>query len=297
MAGTELLTVDTEYKIYYTNKNFIPIDEIISSLKSLESNIHYTSKFIEKAYPDFKVMNSEIFIENLQSGSLNLKLIIRKSLQAAAQNSKKISSIAPTKETVKDIVKQATIALIIEGTKLAVATPPTPSITNNTTINNTIINVQSMHINEDDYQSVLAKIPKKTLAENAINITKPAKLEDEAKIKFNHQEKNEVVFDRKILDPIPSNYVPPEQEERETFYQDIKLSIYALDKDKRETGWYGSIHTINHKRVALKLNDSVKPEQLHGRVEITASILLHERFNQTKNKYEISYIEVLGFKP
>lgn len=297
MTKTELLTIDTEYKIYYTNKNFIPIDEIISSLKSLEGNIHYTSKFIEKAYPGFKVIDSEIFIENLQSGSLNLKLIIRKSLNAVAKNSKNISYIAPSKETVRDIVKQATIALILEGTKLAIATPSTPPITNQTTINNTIINIHSMHISEDDYQAVLAKIPKKTLAENAINITKPAKLEDKAEIKFNHQDKNEVVFDRSILDPIPSNYTPPVQEERETFYQDIKLSIYASDKDNRENGWHGSIHTINHKRVTLKLNESIKPDQLHGKVEVTASILLHERFNKTKNKYEIAYIEVLGFKP
>ncbi|ENX37174.1 MULTISPECIES: hypothetical protein [Acinetobacter] len=296
MSNSEIFTVDTEYEIYYTNKNFIPIDEIISSLKALESNIHHTSKFIEKAYPDFKVLDSEIFIENLQSGSLNLKLIIRKSLHAAKANAKKITHIAPSKETIKDIVKQATIALIVEGTKLATASPQVPVTNQNITINNNITNIQSMNLSESDYNSIISKISQKTLAENAINITKPAKLEDDAQIKFNHKDKEEVVFDRKVLDPMPSTYTPPVQEERETFHQDIKLSIYASDKDRRENGWAGSIHSLNHNRVTLKLNNSVKPEQLHGRTEVIASVLVHEKFNSLKKKYEISYIEILGFK-
>lgn len=296
MEKSEILTFDTEYEIYYTNKNFIPIDEIISSLKSLENNIHHTSKFIEKAYPNFKVINSEIFIENLHSGSLDLKLIIRKSLHAVKSSSKNISNVMPSKETVKDIVKQATIALIIEGTKLATAAPQVPPVNKSITINN-VVNIQAMNLSEEDYQSILGKISQKTLAENAINITKPAKLEDTAEIKFNHNDKSEVVFDRKTLDPIPTNYVPPEQEEREQFYQDIKLSIYASDKDRRETGWAGSIHSLNHNRITLKLNESVKPDQLHGMTEVIASVIVHEKFNKNKKKYEIGYIEVLGFKP
>ena len=42
----------------------------------------------------------------------------------------------------------------------------------------------------DDYQSVIDKIPQKALAENAINIVKPAKLEDTAEIKFNPNDKD-----------------------------------------------------------------------------------------------------------
>lgn len=295
LTNSNILVVDTEYSIYYTNKNFIPIEKVISSLKSLESNIHYTSKFIEKAYPDYKVIDSEIFIENLKSGSLDVKLIIRKSLHQIEKATKKVSLVAPSKETVKDIVKQTTIALIIEGIKLATAAPATIPTVNNI-VNNITINIESPHLSDENYQSVIDKIPKKALAENAINITSPAKLEDNAEIKINNREKNEVVLSRDILDSIPQTYTPPIQEEKEVFHQDIKLSIYASDKDRREHGWYGSIHSINHKRVALKLNESVKPDQLHGKTEVIASILVHEKFNKQKKSYEISYIEVLGFK-
>jgi hypothetical protein len=296
VENSEILTIDTKYEIYYTNKNFIPIDEILSSLKSLESNIHYTSKFIEKIYPDFKVVDSEIFIENLHSGSLDLKLIIRKSLHATKNSRKTISAAMPSKETIKDIVKQGTIALIIEGAKLAIPTPQTPTINQTITINN-VVNVQTMNISQNDYQSVIDKIPQKALAENAINIAKPAKLEDTAEIKFNPNDKDEVIFDRSVLDPIPSNYVQQEQQQREKFLQDIKLSIYASDKDRRENGWAGSIHSLNHNRMRLKLNESIKPDQLHGKTEVTASVMVHEKFNKNTKKYEISYIEVLGFKP
>ena len=187
----------------------------------------------------------------------------------------------PSTETVKDIVKQATIALIIEGTKLATAAPQVPIVNKAITVNN-VVNIQSMNLSEDDYQSILGKISQKSLAENAINITKPAKLEDTAEIKFNHNGKNEIVFDRTVLDSIPTNYIPPEQEEREQFYQDIKLSIYASDKDRRENGWAGSVHALNHNRVTLKLNESVKPDQLHGLTEVIASVIVHEKFNKSK---------------
>lgn len=295
MENSEILTVDTKYEIYYTNNNFIPIDEIISSLKSLENNIHYTSKFIEKIYPNFQVIDSEVFIENLHSGSLDLKLIIRKSLHATKNSRKTISAAMPSKEMITDIVKQGTIALIIEGAKLAIPTPQTPTINQTITINN-VVNVQTMNISQNDYQSVIDKIPQKALAENAINIAKPAKLEDTAEIKFNPNDKDEVIFDRSVLDPIPSNYVQQEQQEREKFLQDIKLSIYASDKDRREIGWAGSIHSLNHNRMRLKLNESIKPDQLHGKTEVTASVMVHEKFNKNTKKYEISYIEVLGFK-
>jgi len=159
---------------------------------------------------------------------------------------------------------------------------------------NNVINVQTLNISQDDYQSVLDKIPQKALADNAINIAKPAKLQDTAEIKFNPNNKDEVVFDRSVLDPIPSNYV---QQARENFLQDIKLSIYASDKDRRENGWAGSIHSLSHNRMKLKLNESIKPDQLHGKTEVTASLMVHEKFNKNTKKYEISYIEVLGFKP
>ena len=296
MKESELILVDTEYSIFYSNKKFIPIDEVISSLRALESNIHYTSKFIEKAYPNYKVINSEIFIENLKSGSLDVKLIVRKSLHFIEKSSKTATQFIPSKETIKDIIKQSTIALIIEGTKLATATPATPSIVNNITVNNINTTIQSPYLNEIQYQEVLSKIPQKSLAENAINITKPAKLENKAEIKFAYQDKNEVTFDRSILDPIPATYTPPTLDEKEQFHQDIVLSIYASDKDRRETGWAGSIHSLNHKRVSLKLNESVKPDQLHGMTEVVASVMVHEKFNRQKKVYEISYIEVLGFK-
>lgn len=296
MQESELILVDTEYSIFYSNKNFIPIDEVISSLRALESNIHYTSKFIEKAYPNYKVINSEIFIENLKSGSLDVKLIIRKSLHIIEKGSKTATQLLPSKETVKDIIKQSTIALVIEGTKLATATPVIPTTVNNITVNNINTPIQTPYLSAKEYQEVLSKIPQKTLAENAINITKPAKLEDKAEIKFDYKNDNEVTFDRSVLDPIPATYTPPTQDEKEKFHQDIVLSIYASDKDRRETGWAGSIHSLNHKRVSLKLNDSVKPEQLHGMTEVIASVIVHEKFNRQKKAYEIAYIEVLGFK-
>lgn len=296
MQESELILVDTEYSIFYSNNKFIPINEVISSLRALESNIHYTSKFIEKAYPNYKVINSEIFIENLKSGSLDVKLIIRKSLHVIEKGSKTATQLLPSKETVKDIIKQSTIALIIEGTKLATATATTPITVNNITVNNINTTVQSPYLSEKDYQDVLTKIPQKTLAENAINITKPAKLEEKAEIKFDYKNKNEVTFDRSVLDTIPATYTPPTQDEKEKFHQDIVLSIYASDKDRRETGWAGSIHSLNHKRVSLKLNDSVKPDQLHGMTEVIASVIVHEKFNRQKKAYEIAYIEILGFK-
>ncbi|MFI8037107.1 hypothetical protein ACFMJX_08895, partial [Acinetobacter baumannii] len=67
--------VETEFTVYYSTKNIVPIPKIIDALKSIESILNKTPKFVEAAYPGIKVYDSQVFINHLESGSLDIKVV------------------------------------------------------------------------------------------------------------------------------------------------------------------------------------------------------------------------------
>lgn len=290
--------VDTEFTIYYSTENFVPIPRIIDALKSIESMLNKTHKFTEAAYPGIKVYESQVFIDHLESGSLELKVLFRQILGDAKyeRGAKLIEDVSDyVKEAVADskvmngLVIAGMAAIISAGATYAIVSkgspPPSPSVT---IVNNGIMNGSgNMVLSPEQIKEVVDTMPKKQIAKDAVNFSQPAKDDPNATIQLQNEVKStQVSFDSNFIQAIPDQYEPPKQEEKEQTHSNVDVYIYASDRDNSNKGWAGSIpDAYVESRISFDLDESIDPNKLHGKRKIKADILVHSRFVQAKNKY------------
>ena len=312
MVAEEII-VETEYHVYYSNKNYIPIDFVINSLKAIESTLLKTPQFIEKAYPGIKVTNSEIFIEHLESGSLDLKFLLKQTLGEAnyskveklGNDAKQcLKEIAKDNSVVKSLVVAGATAILSVGATIAVmnalgssSEPAKPSVV---VVNNGIMNSNgTMILTGDEVKEVIDALPQKQIAKNAVDFVQPAKLEKGAEITVDSKDVQleQVKFDDNFVDNVPDNYKPPVQDEREKKYSNVDAWVYASDQDNKTRGWAGLVPDIHDKRVNFILGENIDPAQLHsyGKRKIKADIIVHEKYNPQKKQFELKNIEILNF--
>ncbi|MDY6481735.1 hypothetical protein SKM54_04625 [Acinetobacter faecalis] len=298
--------METEFTVYYSTKNIVPIPKIIDALKSIESILHKTPKFVEAAYPGIKVYDSQVFINHLESGSLDIKVILRQVLgDAKYERGEKL--VDDAKQLIKDVVSDSKTmnnivifsmgAIVATGFNYAIATKnssqPTPAPV--TIINNGIMNGSgTMILSPEETQNILEKLPQKQVAKDAVNFAKPTKddpsssidLQDDSHIK-------QVSFDSKYVNQVPEHYEPPEQEQKEELLKNQDVYIYASDRDKTNSGWAGIVPELFEARVNFDLADTINPDKLHGKRKIKANILVHSKFNKTKRSYIPSKVTIL----
>ena len=288
--------VDTEFTIYYSTEKFVPIPRIIDALKSIESMLNKTHKFTEAAYPGIKVYESQVFIDHLESGSLELKVLFRQILGDAKyeRGAKLIEDVGDyVKDAVADskvmngIVIAGIAAIISAGATYAIVSKgsPSPSVT---IVNNGIMNGSgNMVLSPEQINDIVDKMPKKQIAKDAVNFSQPAKDDPNATIELQNQvNSTQVSFDSNFIQAIPDQYEPPKQEEKEHTHSNVDVYIYASDRDNVNKGWAGSIpDAYVESRINFDLDDGIDPDKLHGKRKIKADILVHTRFVKAKNKY------------
>ncbi|ENW95750.1 hypothetical protein [Acinetobacter sp. NIPH 298] len=293
--------IDTKFRIYYSTDKFVPIPIVIDALKAIESMLKHTNKFVEAAYPGIKVYDSDVFIEHLESGSLGIELVVRwvlgdKNYERGAKltdDAKQyLVDVVQDSPTMKNIAIAATSAIIAAGATYAYTKNSAPTPAPVTIINNGIMNQSgTMIITPEQAEDILDKIPKKQAAKDAINFTKPAKLDPKSEIeigdvKNSNDNIQSITLDANFIQKIPDTYEPPIPQEKEERYTNTPIAIFASDKDKQSSGWAGIIPSIIDKRINFEIDESVNPSQLHGRLNVNADLTIHERFNQNKKRYE-----------
>ncbi|EXA96565.1 hypothetical protein J507_3166 [Acinetobacter sp. 1295259] len=294
--------VDTKFRIYYSTDKFVPVPIVIEALKAIENMLQHSNKFVEAAYPNIKVYDSEVFIEHLESGSLGIELVVRwvlgdknyeRGAKLANDAKQYLVEVVQDSPTMKNIAIAATSAIIAAGATYAYtknSTPPAPAPV--TIINNGIMNQSgTVIITPEKAQEILEKVPKKQAAKDAISFVKPAKLDPKSEIeigdiKDSTDHVQSVTIESSFIAKIPEKYEPPIPEEREQKYTNTPIAIFASDKDKQSTGWAGIIPNIIDKRINFEIDESINPSQLHGRLNTNADLIVHERFNANKKRYE-----------
>lgn len=292
--------VETEFTIYYSTENFVPIPKIIDALKSIESILHKTPKFVEAAYPGIKVYDSQVFIDHLESGSLELKVLFRQIL-GDAKYDRGAKLVEEAKDYVKDAIADSKVmnGIVIAGMSAIIATgatyaimsksnsqPPTPPSV--TIINNGIMNGSgNMVLSPDQIQEVVDSMPKKKIAQDAVNFSQPAKDDPNATIELKNEVKaTQVKFDSNLIQAIPDHYEAPKQEEKEQSHPNIDVYIYASDRDKADNGWAGIVPDLFENRVRFELADGIDPNKLHGQRKIKADIIVHEKYIASQKSYK-----------
>lgn len=284
-------TLETTYGIAYRTEKPVPIPEIVDSLKGLERIIKRTAPFMEAAYPGLKIYDVQVYIDELYSGSLVKNFVVRY-LCGGEQNAKEIQELFDklSKESpmVKQVVAVGVGALIMYGAMNATGCAPSAKIEAHHSV---IIEAGGdVNIGADTIREILDGVSdRKRLARDAVDVVHPAKNEN-ALIEFSGFEALNISGD--VVQEVPNEYEPPIPEERSQRYRDVKILISASDRDNTEKGWAGVVPQVVDKRVKFSLDITVDPSNLHGKTQVKADVTVHEKFINSKRKYEPYLVEV-----
>lgn len=291
---SEVYSVTVPYAIKYTTEFPVPIDEIIESLRGLEKLLKRTPAFLEKAYEGIHVLETNVYVEKIESGSLYQKFMVE-FIFNGAENYEEFKDLATriTKESepVRTVVALGVGAVLMYG---ALQMLPSGQPTNHVeAYNSVILNAgNDINLTGEDLQSVLDKVSdKKSLARETAAVVRPAKGDEDSTIEIEGLPELNISAD--VIREIPAEYEPPVPQEREVAYEKVTLFIAASDKDKSATGWAGSAPGISDARRPFVLNESVDPSEVHGRTRVKADIAVHERFSKAQKVYVVHSIEIL----
>lgn len=286
--------IETTYSVKYTNRKPVPIADIIESLESLEKILRRTPAFIEKYYKGIKIVETEIYVSSIESGSLIEEFLIKyvcKGQKNYDDAKEVIAKIIGDNEVIKTIVTLGVGAAITYGVMMATSgDQKAPAIE---AYNNTIINIGAdIDFKAQDIKAVLEAMPsKKTLAKDSVKAISPAKLEPNATIEMGNHSR--FTMSKKYIAEAPAQYEPPIPDEKESKYTNIEIFIYASDRDNYTKGWGGIAPELFDHRVKFELSDEVNPAKLHGRTKARADVIVHEKFVREKKAYIVKYVEII----
>lgn len=294
-ATSGTFSIEVQYGLTYNTSKPVPIPEIVKSLQSLENLLKRTPAFVEKAYKDIKIIETEVFVSRIESGSLIEDFVVKyvfKERENYDAAKKVFEDIMSDNTAIRTVVAMGIGGLMMYGAMQVI--PKGEPSSHIEAYDNTIINVGgTVDFSADDFKAVLDSIKdKKSVAKDAVGALRPAKLDAGSSIAISGISALDIP--KEAIKEAPSSYEPPEPKEREVQYKAVDLVIYASDRDKTESGWAGIIPTVVDKRTSLSLGDGIKPEKLHGRLRVKADVIVHERFNANKKSYEAKKIEVLA---
>lgn len=288
-------TVTTHYHFRYTTKEPVPIPDVIESLKSMERLIKRTPTFVEHRFDSVKVTETQVFVERLESGSLDLDFIIKfvcRTDERTERAKQLIKELTEDNGVVRDIVAVGVGSLLTIGA-FQIFSP------GNTTPSNTITAYQSVVIQagqdagftEDQIKAAIKKIPEqKTLGKDAFNVLKPATQDKQATIDV--PDMPQLSIARDIIDKVPDAYEPPVPTEKTSSYDVVKVVVDASDRHNNDKGWAGSVDGLVDHRVRFTLDESIDPATLHGKTTLWANVTVVERYVPSKKKYEIKEVQI-----
>lgn len=290
----ECYVVETSYSLYYKTSVPVPIPEIVESLQAVERMIHRTGPFIEAGVKGIKVVNIEVLVDSLQSGSLSELFKLRlffKTDEDYKQAQEVYDKLIRDNDVFKYLIAAGVGASLAYGAGL-LAGPASPT-SHIEAYNNTIINIGAdMNLTGPDIADILGKVrDKKRLAKDTVAIVKPAQADPEGKIEISGVKA--LTINKELVSEIPKEYTPPVPEEKKETYKNAPVVIYASDRDRPTTNWAGIVPGVVNKRTRIVLADGVSPRELHGRLNINASIEVTRKYNHSKSEYEPSLIEII----
>ncbi|WP_291341366.1 hypothetical protein [Acinetobacter sp. UBA801] len=287
-----------EYRARFTIDEPVPVDIAIKSLKSFEALLERTRLLVSMSMENINIESTEVFVKEVGEGSFIVDFLVKYVI--GEENRQKAEEIYES--TVRNNEKVRTVVALGVGAALVVgaqalhsnffpSAPQQPAIeAYNSVIINAAgdVNISPEQIKE--YQNSLRD--SKKLAQETVNALAPARLTPNSTIEVDGLQHLNV--EPQFINNVPETYQPPTPDEREEAHSNVDVLIFASDKDRSETGWAGNIPSLFTKRVKFILGDDVQPSVLHGTVQVKADILVRERFNKNKRKYEPYEVLILA---
>lgn len=286
--------IQTGFNLTYNTKMKPTVDDVIDSLHNLESILKRTPAFLELKLNGAKISRTEVYVQSITEGSLREDVIIRflMSEETCEKFEELIESIRGDTGLIKPIVTLGVGALLCYGWMNA-STPDKSPQTQNFYTTNVVAIGNDAGVTAEQITQILDKISdKKSLTKEAVGVAHPIKRDSTGSLFIG--EANAMTVTPEVLAEVPESYSPPEQQERDIPHSNIDIFIFASDRDKKEQGWAGIVPDLFERRLKFVLGENVNPDNLHGHRRVKADIVVHERFVQSKKRYEPSFVEVIA---
>lgn len=294
---SETYVVETTFNYKYTTHEPIPIPDVIDSLKSMEKLLRRTPVFIERRFKDVSITETDVFVERLETGSLDLDFLIKFVFKTdeRAERAKEIAQeLMQEKGVVRDLVAVGVGAMLMVGANQIFSPGKDAAPANSVTAYQSVV-IQAganVGLDQEAMKEAIKKIPdQKSLGKDAFNVLKPATQDREANIEVPGMPA--ISIDRDIIDKLPEHYEAPMPSEKSATYPDATVLVYASDRDNHDKGWAGSVPNVVDNRVRFVLDDSINPAEWHGTTRLQANIRVTERYVPSRKKYEIKEVEIL----
>ncbi|MBA5761454.1 hypothetical protein H2O73_03770 [Vibrio sp. 404] len=276
---------EVSQRIYYSNKEYVPVGEIARSLIAFESLVKQAPEVLEALFPDAKVIDIEVFIKELRSDSIWEDLVVKlifgnqQRFDECIENTRQKLGIEQIMNKNPNFLSAVLVAMILAGGAYYLGKSSTSSDKEaKATIeanNNTIIKIGAgmVDMSAEEFTNIVISAikDKEKLAENSLNVVKPAKLDPNATITFN--EDPHIKISNASVRAMPEYKSKPEiAEDVIEDFHDVRLEIRAIDLDSTKRGWAVVAPSLHKRRVKLQLDPTIKPMDLKNKLSINGHI-------------------------
>lgn len=284
----------SSHEVYYSNRELVPIADIIESLQALERIVKMCPGVLE-GVTSVPIKRIEVYVEELQSGSLLEKVVVRLFFRSEEELD---AFIDKTRDKIlqpgmpRNVLIGAVLASLIGyGAVLVANSQKAAGSTTITANNNVIINLGAgqVDLTPEVFRAIVESsvTDKKDLAAQSVKFFKPARADSQAAITL---DKNDALaFSPAVISATP-NKAEFEKQSQVKDLRDVDLHIRATNLDSLKQGWAGLIPGLIDRRVRLQLDPSVNPTDVAGRFQVRADVSIVYKMDKSGKKMEPDYI-------
>ena len=281
-------SLQLRYSIKYNTTQAVPLDEVITSLNSLNFLLKNASQVLtDLTHVDF--IGQAIYVEKIETGSLKNDII----LVITCQDAEALKRVLEWMDKYK-MTKYLIPGLIGAGLMFAYQTLTNPNtnaavVNHTTTITDSIIISGSSEIAPEMQKKIDEAIERKITrdkngaAKAALEFFSPVRTEPNASISLGDGESVTNTIEPATIVAIPTKYEPKKNNRFESL-QKVKIELRATDIDKRKQGWAGTIAGVAESRITIVLDPTLEPNVLHGKTSFVADIDLERTYRKTENQ-------------
>lgn len=273
------LVLEASHEIYFSTKNEIPIADVVTSLLAFERIIKQSPQVLS-ALTGAEIDHIEVFVEELHSGSLDAKYLLKLFFKDEEELEKFLGSI---REKLKEhpVVRNTLLTAVIAGmvgyglfaaAKIVNSPEAAATIQAN---NNVVINIGAGEVNmtPEQFTAVVhaAIRDKKALAKDSVRFMAPARTDKESQVVFDGHE--QIVIPKETVQVAPSS-VDVARDQIEDRLPDVDLHIRATNLDSKTSGWGGLIPGVVDRRIPIELAEDIDPKDVAGKFKLRADVIV-----------------------
>lgn len=299
--------IDVPQTLYFSTKEPVTVKEVIESLKGLETLLK-SSKYPIKEVYNLDISGIELYVKNIEKGSLSEEVFVRLFFGSEIEMNTKIDEL---RALIGDEYMSALgigigailMGMIVYG--LYQATTKTENITKNSYNTTNITNnyyqqeawekgAEAHGLTADEFRQKIeesAQQREKTVAQGAVHVIAPAR-NDEASTFELRSGKSNITVDADTIKLAPKGKLHFKKIKQEEKILDATLQFRAWDLDYAEKGWAAVVPDKIDKRVKVEFSDDVDINKIRAYESVRANITVHYKKSSNPSEPTPSLISV-----